>query len=64
MEKLLYPQHPFRCIITRPSECGKNYSSTNLILGNFDQFKKIYTSNHQVYIKIYIKEELNVLLIT
>ena len=24
MEKFLYPNHPVRCIITGPSECGKS----------------------------------------
>ena len=27
MEKLLYPNHPIRCIITGPSECGKCFSN-------------------------------------
>ena len=31
MEKYLYPQHPVRCIITGPSECGKSVFPTNLI---------------------------------
>ena len=32
MEKILYPIHPVRCIITGPLECGKSYFLTNLIL--------------------------------
>ena len=29
MDKNLYPQHPVRCIITGPSECGKSVFLTN-----------------------------------
>ena len=43
MEKILYPNHPVRCIITGPSECGKSYFLTNLIL-------KILKKNDKVYI--------------
>ena len=32
MEKILYPTHPVRCIITGPSECGKSVFLTNSIL--------------------------------
>ena len=32
MEKILYPKHPVRCIITGPSECGKSVFLTNLVL--------------------------------
>ena len=31
MEKLLYPSHPVRCIITGPSEGGKSVFLTNLV---------------------------------
>ena len=30
-DKILNPQHPVRCIITGPSECGKSVFLTNLI---------------------------------
>ena len=30
-EKLLYPIHPVRCIITGPSECSKSVFLTNII---------------------------------
>ena len=42
MEKSLYPNHPHRCIITGPSECGKSVILTNLILNNINEFHKIY----------------------
>ena len=42
MEKFLYPNHPVRCIITRPSECGKSVFLTNLILNIINEYDKIY----------------------
>ena len=50
MEKFLYPNHPVRCIITGPSECGKSVFLTNLILNIINEYDKIYiysTSLHQ-----------------
>ena len=38
----LYPKHPFRCIITGPSKCGKSYFLTNLILNVINEYDKIY----------------------
>ena len=32
MEKFVYPNHPVRCIITGPSECGESVFQTNLLL--------------------------------
>ena len=42
MDKKLYPNHPVRCIITGPSECGKSVFLTNLILNIFNEYDKIY----------------------
>ena len=42
MEKILYPIHPSRCIITGPSECGKSVFLTNLTLDNINEINKIY----------------------
>ena len=42
MEKILYPNHPVRCIITGPSECGKSVFLTNLILNIINDYDKIY----------------------
>ena len=50
MKKFLYPNHPVRCFITGPSECGKSVFLTNLILNIINQYDKIYiysTSLHQ-----------------
>ena len=41
MEKILYPKHPVRCIITGPSECGKLVFLTNLILNIINKYDKI-----------------------
>ena len=42
MDKILYPQHPVRCIITGPSEFGKSVFLTCLILKIIKEYKKIY----------------------
>ena len=41
MEKILYSNHPVRCIITGPSECGKSVFLTNLILNIISEYDKI-----------------------
>ena len=61
-ENFLYPQHPVRCIITGPSECGKNYFLTNLILNINNECDRICIT-HQSFIKISIKIEIKVLVI-
>ena len=42
MEKFLYPSHPCRCIITGPSNFGKTYFLTNIILNIINEYDKIY----------------------
>ena len=42
MEKFLYTNHPVRCIITGPSECGKSVFLSNLILNIINENDKIY----------------------
>ena len=62
MEKILYPQHPVRCIITGPSECGKSVFLTNLILNIFNEYNKIYIyppSLHQDLYQNLIKYFIN-----
>ena len=49
-EKFLYPSHPCRVIITGPSNVGKTYFLTNIILNIINEYDKIYiysTSLHQ-----------------
>ena len=53
MEKLLYPQHPVRCFITEPSECGKSVFLTNSILKIINEYDKKYI--HIVFINIFIR---------
>ena len=55
MDKILYPQHPVRCIITGPSECCKSVFLTILIL-IINEYNEIYIYTHPVFIKIYIKK--------
>ena len=43
MDKILYPNHPVRCIITGPSCSGKSVFPTNLILNIIYEYDKIYT---------------------
>ena len=42
IEKILYPQHPVRCIITGPSCSGKSVFLTNSILNIVNEYDKIY----------------------
>ena len=42
MEKILYPTHPLRCIITGPSECGRSVFLTNSNLNKINEYDKIY----------------------
>ena len=42
MNKILYPTHPVRCIITGLSECGKSVFLTILILNIINEDDKIY----------------------
>ena len=55
MEKFLYPSHPVRCIITGPSECGKSYFLTNLILNIINEYDKIYIYSTSLYQDLYQK---------
>ena len=53
MEKILYPTHPVRCIITGPSECGKSYFLTNLILNIINDYDKIYIYSPSLHQNLY-----------
>ena len=55
MEKFLYPNHPVRCIITGPSECGKNFFLTNLILNFINEYDKIYIYSPSLHHDLYQK---------
>ena len=53
MEKILYPSHPVRCIIPGPSECGKSYFLTNLILNIINEYDKIYIYSPSLHQDLY-----------
>ena len=55
MEKFLYPNHPVRCILTRPSECGKSKFLTNLILIIFNEYEEIYIYSPSLHQDLYQK---------
>ena len=55
MDKILYPTHPVRCIITGPSECGKSVFLTNLILNIINENGKIYIYSPSLYQDLYQK---------
>ena len=53
MEKLLYPSHPVRCIITGPSESGKSVFLINLILNIINEYDKIYIYSPSLHQDLY-----------
>ena len=55
MDKLLYPRHPVRCIITGPSECGKSVFLTNLVLNIVNEYDKIYIYSPSLHQDLYQK---------
>ena len=55
MDKILYPQHPVRCIITGPSECGKTEFLTSFILNTINEYDKIYIYSPSLQQDLYQK---------
>ena len=55
MEEILYPNHPVRCMITGPSECGKSVFLTNLILNFINEIDKIYIYSPSLHQDLYQK---------
>ena len=55
MEKLLYPKHPVRRIITGPSNVGKSYFLTSLILNIINEYDKIYIYSPSLHQGLYQK---------
>ena len=53
MEKILYPNHPVRSIITGPSNVGKSVFLTNLILNNINEYDKIYIYSPSLHQDLY-----------
>ena len=55
MEKILYPNHPCRCIITGPSNVGKTYFLTNINLNIINEYDKIYIYSPSLHQDLYQK---------
>ena len=55
MEKILYPNHPLRCIITGPTGVGKSHFLTNLILNIINEYDKIYIYSPSLHQELYQK---------
>ena len=53
--KILYPNHPVRCIITRPNECCISVFLTNLNLNNINEYNKIYIYSPSLHQDLYQK---------
>ena len=61
MEKISYPNHPVRCIITGSSECGKSAFLTNSIFNIINEYEKIiYIYPRSLHQELY-QNYLNVL---
>ena len=54
-DKILYPNHPVRCIITGPSERDKSVFLTNLILNNLNEYNKINIYSPSLHQDLYQK---------
>ena len=55
MEKILYPTHPVRFIITRPSESGKSLFLTTIILNIINDYEKLYIYSPSLHQDLYQK---------
>ena len=55
IEKIIYPNHPVRCIVTGPSECGKSVFLIILILNIIKEFKKTYIYSPSLHQDLYQK---------
>ena len=55
MDKILYPQHPVRCIITGPSDCGKTVFLINVVLYFINKYDKIYIYSPSLHQDLYQK---------
>ena len=53
MDKILYPSHPCKCIITGPSNAGKTVFLTNIILNIINEYNKIYIYSPSLHQELY-----------
>ena len=51
----LYPNHPIRCIITGPNECGISVFLTHLLLNIINEFDKMYIYSQSLHQDLYQK---------
>ena len=54
-DKFLYPSHPIRCIICGPSNVGKSFFLTNLILNIINEYDKVYIYSPSLHQDLYQK---------
>ena len=55
MEKILYPNHPVRCIVIGPSSSGKSVFLTNLILNIINVYNITYIYSPSLHQDLYQK---------
>ena len=55
MDKIFYPQHPVRCIITGPSCSGKSVFLISLVLNIINENNKIYIYSPSLHQDLYRK---------
>ena len=55
MDKILYPTHPVRCILTGPKSSGKRVFLTNLNLNTINEYDKIYIYSPSLHQDLYQK---------
>ena len=55
IDKILYPNHPVKCIITGPSDCGKSALLTNLNVNILNEYNKIYIYSPSLHQALYQK---------
>ena len=53
INKILYPNHPVRCNITGPTECGKSVFLTILVLNIINEYNKIYIYSSSLHQHLY-----------
>ena len=53
IDEIIYTNHPVRCIITGPSECGKLVFLTSIILNIINEYNKIYIYSPSLYQDFY-----------
>ena len=55
IDRNFFPNHPVRCIISGPSECGKSVFPTNLRLNIIDEYDETYIFSPSLHQDLYQK---------